>query len=182
MKTIKEYEAMSVVEQESFIAHASADLVQKMYYGNDSKGLEVFMKNLTAVRDRARDCIECLGILRRENDVCAKIYLMLDYLNKRGISEEVVSGLEEIADFAQEILAQAGGAIPTEAERREIMKRLRNVLNRNDNQELPEAAMTQTNPAAVKKVSAGMVALHNNITAALSKTAETEDTKTAVAV
>lgn len=134
MKTIAEYEEMSALEQESFIAHASADLVQKMYYENNSKGLEVFTKNLTVVMNRAKVCIECLGILKRENDVCSKIYLLLDYMSKRGISKEFVSGLEEITDFAQEILAQADGAMPTEAERREIMKRLHAVLDRNDNQ------------------------------------------------
>lgn len=148
MKVIKEYEAMSIVEQENFIAHASADLVQKMYYGNDSKGLEVFMKNLTAVRDRARVCLECLGILRRENDVCAKIYLLLEYMNERGINEEFISGLEDITDFAQEILSQASGAIPTEAERHEIMKRLRNVLDRNDRQGLSVPAISGTTRTA----------------------------------
>ena len=147
MKTIKEYEAMSVSEQESFIAHASADLVQKLYYGNDSKGLEVFMKNLTAINNRARVCVECLGILKRENDVCAKIYLLLEYMSKRGINEEFVSGLEEITDFAQEILAQASGAMPTEAERCEIMKRLRNVLDRNDKQGLSVQEVSEAEDA-----------------------------------
>lgn len=149
MKVIKEYEAMSVMEQESFIAHASADLVQKLYYGNDSKGLEVVVKNLTAVRDRAQNCLECLGILKRENDVCSKIYLLLEYMSKSGISEEFVSGLEEIAEFAQEILSQTGGAMPTEDERREIMKRLRTVLDRNDNQGTLEAATISRTAVAV---------------------------------
>ena len=147
MKTIKEYEAMSVSEQESFIAHASADLVQKLYYGNDSKGLEVFMKNLTAINNRARVCVECLGILKRENDVCAKIYLLLEYMSKRGINEEFVSGLEEITDFAQEILAQASGSMPTEAERCEIMKRLRTVLDRNDKQGLSVQEVSEAEDA-----------------------------------
>ena len=147
MKTIKEYEAMSVSEQESFIAHASADLVQKLYYGNDSKGLEVFMKNLTAINNRARVCVECLGILKRENDVCAKIYLLLEYMSKRGINEEFVSGLEEITDFAQEILAEASGSMPTEAERCEIMKRLRNVLDRNDKQGLSVQEVSEAEEA-----------------------------------
>ena len=147
MKTIKEYEAMSVSEQESFIAHASADLVQKLYYGNDSKGLEVFMKNLTAINNRARVCVECLGILKRENDVCAKIYLLLEYMSKRGINEEFVSGLEEITDFAQEILAQASGSMPTEAERCEIMKRLRTVLDRNDKQGLSVQEVSEVEDA-----------------------------------
>lgn len=159
MKTIKEYEAMSIMEQENFIAHASADLVQKMYYGNDSKGLEVFMKNLMTIHERARSCLECLGILRRENDVCAKIYLLLEYMNERGINEEFISGLEDITEFAQEILTQASGSIPTEAERREIMKRLRNVLDRNDRQGLSIPAVSGTARTAEAGVTETAVAV-----------------------
>ena len=116
MKAIAEYEAMDIAEQESFIAHASADLVQKMYYANDSKGLEVIVKNLTAVTMRAKDCLDCLGILMREGDVCAKIYLLLEYMSKSGISEEFVAGLEDITEYAQESLEQASGAVPTAEE------------------------------------------------------------------
>lgn len=164
MKVIKEYEAMSVMEQESFIAHASADLVQKLYYGNDSKGLEVVVKNLTAVRDRAQNCLECLGILKRENDVCSKIYLLLGYMSKSGIDEKFVSELEGITEYAKNILAQTKGAsTPTEAERKRVMENLRIVLDESDKQVVSEAvmpekkdetAMTNANPAKGKVASA----------------------------
>ena len=154
MKSIAEYEAMNTAERENFLAHASADLIHKMYYENNGKGLDVFIKNMTAIVKRARDCLECLGILKREDDVYSKIYLLLEYMSKRGISEEFVSELENITEFAQESLAQATGAVPTEAERCEIMKRLRTVLDRNDNQdtsdnqEVATAVMTNSNLAA----------------------------------
>lgn len=145
----KTYDAMTVAEQESFIAHASADLVHKMYYENNSKGLEVFIKNLTTIASRARDCLECLGILKREGDVYSKICLLLEYIGKSGISEKFVSELESITELAQESLAQVnGGAVPTEAERQEIMKRLRVVIDRNDAQGDETAISERTvNPA-----------------------------------
>lgn len=131
MKNIREFETMELQEQESFIAHASARLVQKMYYDNNSKGLEIFVKNLGIVISRATDCMECLSILNREGDVYAKIYLLLEYMGKGGISEEFVQGLEEITERAQEALAQSAGVIPTAGEEeREILKRLGSVMDR----------------------------------------------------
>lgn len=131
MKNIREFETMELQEQESFIAHASARLVQKMYYDNNSKGLEIFVKNLGIVISRATDCMECLSILNREGDVYAKIYLLLEYMGKGGISEEFVQGLEEITERAQEALAQSAGVIPTAGEEeKEILKRLGSVMDR----------------------------------------------------
>ena len=131
MKNIREFETMELQEQESFIAHAGARLVQKMYYDNNSKGLEIFVKNLGIVISRATDCMECLSILNREGDVYAKIYLLLEYMGKGGISEEFVQGLEEITERAQEALAQSAGVIPTAGEEeREILKRLGSVMDR----------------------------------------------------
>lgn len=131
MKSIREFETMELQEQESFIAHAGARLVQKMYYDNNSKGLEIFVKNLGIVISRATDCMECLSILNREGDVYAKIYLLLEYMGKGGISEEFVQGLEEITERAQEALAQSAGVIPTAGEEeREILKRLGSVMDR----------------------------------------------------
>lgn len=104
MKLLKEYEAMTISGQESFLAHASADLVQKMYYENNREGLEVIIKNLTVIIARAKDCLGCLDMLRQEGDVYAKIYLLLEYMGKGGISEEFVSGLEELTELTQETL------------------------------------------------------------------------------
>ena len=142
MKSMKGYEAMTLSEQESFIAHASADLVQRMYYENNREGLEVVIKNLTLVAERARDCLDCLDMLRREGDVYAKLYLLLEYMGKDGISEEFVAGLEEITERAQESLARSSGAAPTAEEEREVLKRLNAVMDRHEVQarrELQEA-------------------------------------------
>lgn len=132
MKTIKEYEAMDIVGQENFISHASADLVQKMYYENNRRGLEVLVKNLTTIINRAQDCIDCLDMLKREGDVYAKIYLLLEYMGKGGISEEFVCGLEEITERAQEAFAKNAGSELTGDEEKEFLKRLNEVMNRNE--------------------------------------------------
>ena len=144
MKPMREYEEMSVAGQESFIAHASADLVQKMYYENNRNGLEVFIKNLSTVLERAKDSLDCLEMLQREGDVYSKIYLLLEYMGKGGISEEFVSGLEELTERAQEAFAKntGGGIIPPVEEEREVLKRLSSVMDKHEIQarrELREA-------------------------------------------
>ena len=144
MKVIKGYEAMDIAGQENFIAHASADLVQKMYYENNRKGLEVLVKNLKAIIERANDCIDCLDMLKREGDVYTKIYLLLEYMGKGGISEEFVAGLEELTERAQEAFAKntGGGIIPPVEEEREVLKRLSSVMDKHEIQarrELREA-------------------------------------------
>lgn len=138
MKSMKEYEAMSGIEQESFLAHASADLVQKLYYDNDMDGLIVVVKNLGAILEHAKNCIECLEMLRREGDMYAKIYLLLEYMGKGGISEEFVSGLEELAERAQETYAKSSGSMATAEEEREVLKRLNAVMDRHDVQAMRE--------------------------------------------
>lgn len=125
----KDYAAMNVIEQESFISHAAADLVQKMYYEHNKAGLEVTVKNLTTIVGRARDCLDCLEMLHKEGDVYAKLWLMLEYMSKDGINEEFVSGLEELTECAQECLARNAGVIPTGEEEQEVMKRLRGVMD-----------------------------------------------------
>ena len=132
MKSMKEYDAMTLSGQESFLAHASADLVQKLYYENNREGLEVVIKNLTVITDRAKDCLDCLDMLKREGDVYAKIYLLLEYMGKGGISEEFVSGLEYLTERAQETLAKSTGVLPEADEEREVLKRLGAVMDRHD--------------------------------------------------
>lgn len=178
MKTIKEYEAMDIVGQESFIAHACADLVYRMYYGNDSKGLEVLMKNLTTIISKAQDCIDCLDILRRDGDVYAKIYLLLDYAGKDGISEEFVGGLLELSERAQEAFAHNAGSELAADEEKEVLKRLNAVMNRNDiqaNRELQQemsATATKPNSASGKSVPTGTSAVNKNVAAGLSRVTE----------
>ena len=144
MKTIKDYEAMTVLEQECFLAHSAADLVHKLYYDNNAKGLEVFCKNLTAILERARDCLDCLAMLQREGDVYAKIYLLLDYMGQKGITEEFVSELTEIAEVAQENFAQNNGAEMSEGEEKQVMKNLREAMNKH---EITAVRETRSNPA-----------------------------------
>ena len=129
MITMKEYAGMSAASQENFLAHASADLVQRMYYENDRKGLEVVIKNLMAITNRARDCLSCLEMLAHDGDVYSKIYLLVEYAGRNGISEEFVSGLEELTERAQETLAKMSGVIPAADEEREVLKRLGAVID-----------------------------------------------------
>lgn len=150
MKPIKEYEAMTLPDQESFLAHAAAELVQKMYYDNNSKGLEVFCKNLTVIQDRARDYMDCLAMLQREGDVYTKIYLLLEYMGRNGIDEDFVSGLTEIAERAQESFAQANGATLTEDEEREVMKNLHETLNQHEVAAMRETRNNQGSQATQK--------------------------------
>ena len=136
---------MTVLEQECFIAHSAADLVHKLYYDNNAKGLETFCKNLTAILERARDCLDCLAMLQREGDVYAKIYLLLDYMGQKGITEEFVSELTEIAEVAQENFAQNNGAEMSEGEEKEVLKNLREAMNKH---EITAMRETRSNPVA----------------------------------
>ena len=138
MKSMKEYDEMSLFEQESFISHALVEMVQKLYYENNADGLTVVVKNLRVILSRAQDCLDCLDMLKREGDVYSKIYLLLEYMGKGGISEEFVSGLEELTERAQEALAQNSGVIPVADEELEVLKRLSAVMDRHDRQAMQE--------------------------------------------
>ena len=151
MKSFREYEAMSLSRQESFISHASVDLVQKMYYENNQEGLEVFVKNLTTVLERAKECIDCLDLLRQEGDVYAKIYLLLEYMGKGGISEEFVSGPEELTERAQEAFARSSGVVPVAEEEREVLKRLSSVMDQHEEQAQAEE-IDQQEKAAIAAI------------------------------
>ena len=129
MKHLKEYDALSVIEQENFLAHSAAELVQKMYYSQDKKGLEVIKSNLKTISEHARNCIECLEILQQKGDVFTKIYLLLEYMGKGSISEEFVSGLEQLTERAHEALAKSEGVIPTGDEQKELLARLGNIID-----------------------------------------------------
>ena len=140
MKSMREYEGMSLFEQESFISHALVEIVQKLYYENDTDGLTVVVKNLRVILSRAQDCLDCLDMLKHEGDVYAKIYLLLEYMGKGGISEEFVSGLEELTERAQEALARNSGVIPAADEEREVLKRLSAVMDKHEQSEDEEVS------------------------------------------
>lgn len=135
MAVEKRYNEMSVFEQENFLAHATADLVHRMYYENSRKGLEVMLKNLTAVTKRAQDCLSCLSMLEQGGDIHDKLCLLLEYMVKSGLSEEFVSNLIDFTEMAQDALAQSSGAMPTDEERRELLQRLHEVMDRNSSLE-----------------------------------------------
>ena len=99
---MKNYEDMTVREQEHFLAHESVELVQRMYHECDRKGIEVFIENLKTVIAHAKDCIDCIELLQKKGDAANKIFLLIDYLGKDGISEEFVNDLDELVDKAHE--------------------------------------------------------------------------------
>ncbi|MBR1437909.1 MAG: hypothetical protein IJ587_05165 [Synergistaceae bacterium] len=155
MKSIRDFNAMTLSEQESFLSHSSAELVQRLYYENNRKGLEVVVKNLTTIMERAKDCLDCLDMLGREGDVYTKLYLLLEYMGKDGISEDFVAGLAELTERAQETLARNAGVLPMAEEEREVLKRLNSVMTKNEIlanrdmkrvSEVREKAVTQPNP------------------------------------
>lgn len=138
MKNIKEYDNLNSTEQENFLAHSAANLAQKMYYDHDRKGLEVLVNNLETIAEHARNCLDCLEILHKKGDVFAKIYLLLEYMGKGAISEEFVSGLEELTERAHECLAQSEGVIPTGEEEKKLLAKLGNIIDSKTAEPEPE--------------------------------------------
>ena len=135
MQTIKEFQALSPLEQENFIAHAAANLTQAMYYGHDQKGLEVLIKNMETIAEQARNCLDCLVILHQKGDVFAKIYLLLEYMSKDGVTQDFVDGLEELTERAQEcVQVQDAGGVTTDDERK-VLENLRKVIDKHSDDE-----------------------------------------------
>lgn len=127
---IKEFDTLSIEQKELFIAHTCADIVQGFFTSANRKGLEVIIKNLSAILERAKDCLSCIDMLNNGGDVYSKILLLLEYAGRNGISEEFVGGLIEITERAQESLAQNAGVVPAGNEERKVLERLRNVMDR----------------------------------------------------
>ena len=134
--THKEYQNMNVSEQENFLSHSLADLVQKMYYEHNKSGLELLIKNLRTIAERARDCVDCLEMLHKEGDVYAKLWLMLEYMGHGGISEEFVCGLEQLTERAQECLARSEGAVLSSKEEQEVLERINAVIDAHEQEEI----------------------------------------------
>ena len=127
--TQKDFDNLNANEQENFLSHALADLVQKMYYEHNKSGLELLIKNLRTIAERACDCVDCLEMLHKEGDVYAKLWLILEYMGKGGISEEFVCGLEELTERAQECLARSEGAVLSSKEEQEVLERINSVID-----------------------------------------------------
>ena len=127
---IKEFDALNIEQKESFIAHTCADIVQGFFISGNRKGLEVIIKNLSAILERAKDCLSCIDMLNNGGDVFSKILLLLEYAGRNGLSEEFVDGLIEITERAQESLAQKSGVVPAGNEERKVLERLRAVMDR----------------------------------------------------
>lgn len=132
---LPDFNKLDINERESFIAHATADIIQAMYYSNNRYGLNVLAKNLDTLLERANDCIDCLDMLHKEGDVYSKIYLLLEYMGKDGVTQQFVDGLEELTVHAQECLAKSDGVAPNPDEEREVLKRLRAVMDRKQTSE-----------------------------------------------
>ncbi len=127
---IKEFDALNIEQKESFIAHTCADIVQGFFISGNRNGLGVIIKNLSAILERAKDCLACIDMLNNGGDVYSKILLLLEYAGRNGLNEEFVDGLIDITERAQESLAQKSGVVPAGNEERKVLERLRNVMDR----------------------------------------------------
>lgn len=101
---MREYKALTVQEQSLFLTHSTAELIEKLFYGDDMKGLEVAVKSLDFLADYARNCVSCLEFVGHGDNTYKKIQLLLGYLGREGISEKFVSELEDMTEEAQRYL------------------------------------------------------------------------------
>lgn len=127
---INDFNTLPLEQQEIFIAHACADIVQGFFFSGNRNGLLLIIKNLSAILQRANDCLACLDMLNNGGDIYSKIFLLLEYAGREGLNEEFVDGLIEITERAQESLAQNAGVVPAGNEEHKVLERLRNVMDR----------------------------------------------------
>ena len=128
---MKNYDEMTALNKEHFLAHSSVELVHSLYHSSDRKGLETFLKNFEYVTSYARDCLECLDILDKKGDVFNKIFLLIDHVGQGGITEDFVNDMKEIADKAQ-FTYEHEGEEPSEDEINSTLTNLRKVMARYD--------------------------------------------------
>ena len=129
---INDFNTLPLEQQEIFIAHACADIVQGFFFSGNRNGLLLIIKNLSAILQRANDCLACLDMLNNGGDIYSKIFLLLEYAGREGLNEEFVDGLIEITERAQESLAQKSGVVPAGNEEHKVLERLRAVMNRDN--------------------------------------------------
>ena len=125
-------EALSATESGSFVAHSAAELAYKFYYERDRKGLEVLMKDLEAVLSHTKNCIDCLDFLNSQGDSFAKIYLLLEYMGHKGISEEFVNNIEELAERARECLDNDEDMKLDADEEFDLIRRLNSTMDKHE--------------------------------------------------
>jgi len=128
---MKNYETMTTMEQVSFIAHSSIELVQKMYYEKNKKGLEIFLKNCSLITNHAKDCFDCIELLSKKGDTFNKIFLLIDYLGQKGINEEFIDDLHEMLNKAQEFYEQPETEEPTHEDIARGCANLRAIIDKN---------------------------------------------------
>ena len=127
---IQDFLNLSVANQESFIAHSAAELVQSLYYNQDAKGLDVIISNLETVIDYAKNCRSCLDILQQKGNVYTKINLLLEFLGQKGISEEFVDALENISIHAHDCLEGS----PSKLDENVALMNVRLLMNRKNDE------------------------------------------------
>ena len=125
-------EALSATESGSFVAHSAAELAYKFYYERDRKGLEMLSKDLEAVLSHTRNCIDCLDFLNSQGESFAKIYLLLEYMGHKGISEEFVNNIEELAERARECLDNDETFEASPDEEFELIRRLNSAIDKHE--------------------------------------------------
>ena len=124
--------ALSATESGSFVAHSVAELAYKFYYERDRKGLEMLSKDLEAVLSHTRNCIDCLDFLNSQGESFAKIYLLLEYMGHKGISEEFVNNIEELAERARECLDNDEDMKLDADEEFDLIRRLNSTMDKHE--------------------------------------------------
>lgn len=133
-----EYEDMTLKEKAGFVSHAVASLTEELYYVNDRTGLEVLIKNLELVLGHARDCLDCLELIGKSDNVLKKVMLLLEYVGVKDMDEDFVHGLEEMTTQAHEDWVQSTDAAISEADEAEMVKRLKGLIQKHTEDGKPE--------------------------------------------
>ena len=103
--SVKEWDTMSLQEQEVFIARSALELINSMFDAGDSKGLDVLTKNLSSLQDFAKDR---LGLLQRKENIADSLKSMLEHLNTSGIDEAFAEGIDNIASLTTDFMSITG--------------------------------------------------------------------------
>lgn len=131
-KSVNNNQEASSSENGSFLAHSAAELAYKLYYNQDKGGLEKLARDLETVLTHTRNCIDCLSFLESQGESFAKIYLLLEYMGHKGVSEEFVSNLEELAERARDCLDNDEDLSLDANEEFEIIRRINAVIDKNE--------------------------------------------------
>ena len=76
--------------------------------------------------------IDCLSFLETQGESFAKIYLLLEYMGHKGVSEEFVSNLEELTERARDCLDNDEDLSLDANEEFEIIRRINAVIDKNE--------------------------------------------------